>query len=1357
MQSLHISKAIQHMLITCGLSHAQRSLFTFKGLFDHLEQLFSEINKGPCNLEEVKEFSQRLNHAYFTCCINFPGSIDIRRSFTEYVEYGRLDALEYNQLYGFRYEWLPISAQWDLKNPLLHNEALITIDPIFDEEKWPSSEESSSSESDGSLESRVSETVASFAGFSQRSEITLATTRSLEGYQMWPEPELWKMTLLDPERPPPLGTQHRTCEPGTREAILREIRQWRTDYATRKRIFWLCDLPSSGKSTVALTMCEEWDSIPDIVVGRFFFSNSDCETSKTDAFCSFIAEDIGSKNQAIMKEVENAWKENPRLIEQGLHYQFTKLIEEPLRFANEEVILVIDGVDECERAMRVDLLAVLVDKLSSMNCLKLFITSRPEHDIIALLRGRPIVHEVNFKIQSKQEEFHADELVAYTATHTGGILTAAERQQLVEHSNGLFIWIQIAVSELQQADGPDAVQITLANLLNSGEPGDINQIYSTIIRRILQKTSPDIISKVIGTVLTLFEPVSTKVLAEFIDIALLDLEQILMSMKSLFHVDSVVKFLHPTFRSYLLTGQNLEMSFDLTVVQSILSVSMLNILKSGLKQDICQISKLDAPYPNNKDVPELGERLLRVWSSSPALEYTIRYWGYHTRPIVTNKDVAKVLQTLLETCMLYLVELLSLMDQIYLIQNLEEIRKGFEDQQLYPPEVELCRDVVRLVQRHQTTFKESALHIYSSALLFIPRQTRLWVIYGSQFLHRLPSIVGVPSERWPLAQIFTGHRSAINCLAFSPDGTRIGAGFPDGGLQLWDRATGVSLAKLEGHTDSVSCLAFSSDGTRIVSGSWDHTLRLWDAANGSSIGKMEGHSDIVGCLAFSPDGSRITSGSWDRTLQVWDGRTGESIGKLEGHTGSINCVAYSPGGAHIISGSEDGTLQLWDAETGINKRILEGHSDSVNCLVYSPDGTHLASGSSDRTLRLWDATTGLSIGRLEGHTGSVSCLAFSPCGTRIVSGSSDQTLRLWDAETTLNIATLKGHTESVSCLAFSPDGTHVASGSLDRTLRIWDTATGVNTGNLKGHTDSVSCLAFSPDGTHIASGSRDWTLRLWDTAAEVNTGEPEGHANSISCLAFSADGSCIASGSEDGTLQLWNATTGASMGKLEGHADSVSSLVFLPDGIRIASGSWDHTLRLWDTSNLSMSGCYKLDVPVIKLEILQDDGLLRVNKAQEFDISDPNPRPIPSSAAPSSRPAIWSPLIRVEGQKIWHSSSPSHIFRFPDEFEIKCYALHQNRAVFGLASGQCITIDFTKILPGRDESVITAATLGSVESHPRTPALFVSHVANYKVGEPVYVLITLPEELREGWTVGRVVSEEVWKYTLRLLDHNPYA
>ncbi|CCA76483.1 related to WD-40 repeat-containing protein-Laccaria bicolor [Serendipita indica DSM 11827] len=507
-------------------------------------------------------------------------------------------------------------------------------------------------------------------------------------YQIQLQAEVWKVARLGPEKPRPMGTQHKTCLPGTRVSILQEVRHWRLDPNADKRIFWLCDVGGSGKSTVTLTMCEEWDNAEGVLVGRFFFSKNARQTSETDDFCSVIAEDIGARNKAILKQIKVIKEEDPHLLIRGLRHQFTKLVEEPLQLATTNIVLVIDAMDECNKEMRGELINLLVEKLPLMPKLKLFITSRPEPDITAILQGRAIVRGMHFKMHGKEQQSNLDDIRAYVDVHLVDLLTEPQRWQIVKRSNGLFIWITTAHLELRQAQGPAAVGATLKSLLTRGEGGDINQVYTSILRRLRREPSSGSIHKVMGTILTLFEPVSTEALEEITGIADSELRLILGSMQSVFRVKSVVEFLHPTFREYLLSPYNVDMPFDSTAMQSDLAISVLTVLQKDLKEDICGISVPNEPYPRNTDVMDLDERLERLWTSCPALPYAAKYWGYHASTVVMEEHVVQPLRRFLESQILYLVELLSLMGHMHLIRNFEEIRRSCA-QQRFGDEVEV--------------------------------------------------------------------------------------------------------------------------------------------------------------------------------------------------------------------------------------------------------------------------------------------------------------------------------------------------------------------------------------------------------------------------------------------------------------------------------------------------------------------------------------------------------------------------------------------------------------------------------------------------------------------------------------------
>jgi WD40 repeat protein/serine/threonine protein kinase len=478
---------------------------------------------------------------------------------------------------------------------------------------------------------------------------------------------------------------------------------------------------------------------------------------------------------------------------------------------------------------------------------------------------------------------------------------------------------------------------------------------------------------------------------------------------------------------------------------------------------------------------------------------------------------------------------------------------------------------------------------------------------------------GYPAERHP------------GLMALSPNGRILATAASD--IQLWDVTTGKKLPTLEGHRTQIQCLAFSPDGKWLASGAAgpDATVRIWDVASGK-LEKVCWHAGTEGPgsgwvtgVAFAPDGKTVFSSSFEGSVRQWDVQTGQEV-KRFGGKGRYRCLAISPDGRWLASGTssppgEPRGIFVWDVASGKEIQRFEGHATpgkiGETILAFSPDGKRILSAGYDPTARVWDIAGGKEVRRLEdcplaGWGGSVQ---WAPDGRTLLEVRSDyRGIRRWDVETGKerpgfadpricgvgarvillrdgrsvlcvfadNTARLwrlpdppapakagevwryEGHSGNVLGVAFSPDGRRVLSSSSDGTVRLLDAQTGKLLRTMN-HPRARS-VAFAPDGKRaISTGwGGDGSLRLWD----LETCQELKHFYTgwgVHGAAFTPDGRRVLYAlPADKTLRLLDLETGQEVKRFEGHAGGVQGYALSADGKRTLSGSVDTTARLWD-------------------------------------------------------------------------------------------------------------------------------------------------------------------------------------------------
>jgi WD40 repeat protein len=282
--------------------------------------------------------------------------------------------------------------------------------------------------------------------------------------------------------------------------------------------------------------------------------------------------------------------------------------------------------------------------------------------------------------------------------------------------------------------------------------------------------------------------------------------------------------------------------------------------------------------------------------------------------------------------------------------------------------------------------------------------------------------------------------ATVNCLASSPDGTRLAAGGHRANVRVWGVASGRPQFNLKGTKDH-TFVGFAADPDRLVVSKHNTPPVLWDlpaqtsrplgpappaycfdtavSPDGTRVARAEGRvlcrdaadgrtvwqtdwverSDIHPLVRFAAVGSRLVV--IDKHVTVRDAATGEEVGGFDltfRKYASVNAAAVSPDGRWLALRGPDG-VQVHDTAGG--RRVFEEPALAYGyALAFTPDGARLAAGSYGRDggVHFWDVGSWRRGSSLDPGIGGVKSLAFSADGLLGAAGGFRGGIAVWDLD-----------------------------------------------------------------------------------------------------------------------------------------------------------------------------------------------------------------------------------------------------------------------------------------------------------------------------------------------------------------------
>jgi cytochrome c len=320
-----------------------------------------------------------------------------------------------------------------------------------------------------------------------------------------------------------------------------------------------------------------------------------------------------------------------------------------------------------------------------------------------------------------------------------------------------------------------------------------------------------------------------------------------------------------------------------------------------------------------------------------------------------------------------------------------------------------------------------------------------------------------------------GHGGPVRAVAIAPGGEFALSGSFDTSAIRWSIKRNAAEQVLRFHESAVNAVAFLPDG-RAVTGGEDGQVAIWSPGNPTPVHTFKGHTAPIVSLAVSPDGNTIASASWDRTIRLWP-VTGGGNRVLEGHDQNVNGVAFSHDGTQLVSAGYDATVRIWPLAGGAS--VVVTLPTPLNAVAIASDGEIVVAGADQN---LWflspDGSKRESVDA--GETPIIS-VAISADGALVAAAGIRGSVGIVDRKARSLARTLVGPGLPVWSVAFFGDSRTILTGGTDRMVRRWDAVSGDHLGTVamaaagdplaefKGHRGAevyracVACHTLSPD------------------------------------------------------------------------------------------------------------------------------------------------------------------------------------------------------------------------------------------------------------------------------------------------------
>jgi hypothetical protein len=481
------------------------------------------------------------------------------------------------------------------------------------------------------------------------------------------------------------------CLRDTRKALIEDIIKWihSKEESTGAEIFWLSDVAGAGKSAIAHTIAQYCDD-HSLLGSSFFFDRNIPDRRTPHKLFTTIARDLVRLGNKFADHISLVVEEDRSVVSACQTRQFEKLILKPsfLYRGGRPIVIVIDGLDE---GYDLETLEILRDRVSELpGTFRIFMTSRPLDDIVTDLSDTSHVHRRSIDIHGDSNQsdigvYIRNRLHYISSRKRLGVEWPGEERthDLINKSEGLFVWVSIVSEYLRTAAHPDRKLSTLLyerNLSDISMDAKMDALYSEVLSTCdwADKDFVDDYHLIMGAIMAAKAPLSLIALKSLHrQHAELDIDGVLRPLSSLltglFKQYQPIHILHLSFRDFITCRAQsslIRQHFYINEKEHNwrLAILCLHVLNEDLTPHTPGTGYLSESGSDTPGIPSIVES-----DVSGVLWYACRFWTEHI--IEMEGDTS---DTILDSLRKFLAERLTLWIEVlntqYPFQSLSRVR-----------------------------------------------------------------------------------------------------------------------------------------------------------------------------------------------------------------------------------------------------------------------------------------------------------------------------------------------------------------------------------------------------------------------------------------------------------------------------------------------------------------------------------------------------------------------------------------------------------------------------------------------------------------------------------------------------------